>query len=385
LSLRIGVDGRYLRDDHPGIGRHLFGALRALAASAGDEELLVLHDPRAPRTRLDPAALVGRSLRLVPAPWRPRSPAEQFGLPRLLRRLGLDLFHAPYPFTALACPCPRVVTVYDLIALDPRHGLRAPLARALAGCVLRRVTRGAAAVLTLSHAVRAALVERLGLPAQRVAVIGAAADPAFQPAAPEAVAAARRALGLPARYVLHVGTPKPHKNRARLLRAWSALRPDGVALVLAGSPASPHARREELPEGVRDLGPVDERHLPALYSAAELCVLPSLDEGFGLPVLEAMGCGTPVACSARGALGEVAGDAAACFDPEDERALGATLARLLGDADARRALSQRGLARARLFTWEALAARTWALYRCAARGPAAALEGDVVGASPGAR
>lgn len=380
MGLRIGVDGRYLRDDHPGIGRHLFHVLRGLLAGAADDELIVLHDPRAARTRLDPLALTGARLRLVEAPWRPRSMAEQIELPRLLRRLRLDLFHAPYPFTALGCPCPRVVSVYDLIALDPRHGLRTPLRRALARLALRRVTRHAAAVVTLSQAVRTALVERFGLPAARVAVVGAAADPVMRPASPEAVAAARRALDLPPRYVLHLGTSKPHKNRARLLRAWSALRPGGVTLILAGD-TPPGARGAALPASVRALGPVAEAYLPALYSAAELCVLPSLDEGFGLPVLEAMACGTAVACAARAALSEVAGDAAAYFDPEDERELGATLARLLADAHARRDLSQRGLARARSFTWEAVAARTWALYRSVARSRLHGLAGGAVAAA----
>lgn len=365
MGLRIGIDGRYLRDDHPGIGRHLFHALRALAADGEDaDELFVLHDPRAPRARLDLDELGGRRLQRVAAAFAPRSLAEQSAVPRLARRLRLDVFHAPYPFSALACPVPRVVTVYDLIALDRRHGLRSPLARLAATLALRHVARRAAAVLTLSHGVRATLVERLGLAPERVIVIGAAADPAFHAASPEALATARRTLALPARYVLHVGTPKPHKNLARLRDAWQALRLDGVALVLADG--SRPARLHTPASGVHALGSVPEPLLPALYSAAELLVLPSLDEGFGLPVLEAMACGVPVACADIGALREVAGDAAAFFDPHDTQAIGHTLARLLRDPGERRALAQRGAARSRHFTWDAVAARTRAAYRAAA-------------------
>lgn len=369
MGLRVGIDGRYLRDDHPGIARHLFHALRALAAGAApDDTLFVLVDPRAPRTRLDPAALTGPGVRLIETSIAPRTLLEQLALPRLVARLGVDVFHAPYPFTALGCPVARVVTLYDLIALDARHGLRSPLTRALGGLALRRVARSAAAVLTLSHTVRAQLVARLGLPAARVSVCGAAVDPGFTPAPPEAVAATRRTLGLPGRFVLHVGGGKPHKNLARLRAAWRALGRDDVTLALAGGP---DATRDE--PRVVALGRVDESCLRALYSAAELLVVPSLDEGFGFPVLEAMACGTAVACARRGALGEVAGEAAAYFDPEDERAIASTVARLLDGDEERRALARRGLERARAFTWDDVAARTWAAYHAVAR---AAVQAD---------
>src|SRR5262249_13609298 len=265
---------------------------------------------------------------LVPAHISPRSVAEQVRLPGLVRDLRLDVFHAPYPFTALTCPAPRVVTVYDLIAIDRHHGLTSATKRALAALALGRVVRSAAAVLTPSRAAHDAVAGRFPDLAERVAVTGAALDPDLAPAPPAAIAAARAALSLPARYALYIGTHRPHKNLGRLLAAWAAVmraRPDGAApvgLVLAGPAGRDvedlrgRARALGLP-GVTSPGAVAEEHLAALLTGADVLVLPSLDEGYGLTVAEAMACGTPVACARRGALPEVAGTAALYFDPED--------------------------------------------------------------------
>jgi glycosyltransferase involved in cell wall biosynthesis len=381
--VRIGLDGRYLSDAYPGIGRYVFNLVRALAAAATpDDEIVLLHDPAGVRTRLQPADLRGPRVSLAPAPIRPRSLAEQVALPRLVRGLRLDLFHAPYPFTALASPCPRVVTVYDLTALHPRHGVAPSAKRALAALVFDRVVRSAAAVLTPSRATRDALQKRLRASGQPVVVTGAAAGPELRPAPGYAIESARRALGFPARYVLHLGTDKPHKNLDRLLQAWARL-PRGrdaswtppAALVLAGTQAAgaQDLRRRAQALGLVDVhvtGPVVEEHLAALLTGADVLVVPSLDEGYGLPVAEAMACGTPVACAFRGALPEVAGRAAAFFDPEDVAAIAWTLGRLLDDDAERQELRRRGLEQAREATWGAAATRAWAVYRAVARGTA---------------
>jgi glycosyltransferase involved in cell wall biosynthesis len=370
LSLRIGVDGRYLRDDWPGISRFLFELLRAADHAADGAEILLLHDPRVLRTRSDPRSLVRPGLSLVDAPIRPLSPGEQLALPRLLSRLGLDAFFTPYAFTSLACPCPRVVAVHDVTALHPRHGLRPTLRRLLAAAALRSIARRAAVVLTPSHAARAAVIARLGLAPERVSVCGAAAAPRFRPQPPDAVAAVRAALDLPARFVLHVASAQRHKNLDGLLRAW-ALRPaDEVALVLAGAARAADLDTRVRTAGapnVRVLGPVDDAHLPALYAAAEVFVLPSLDEGFGLPALEAMACGTLVACSGLGALPEVTGGAATLFDPRDAATLLRALDGLLGASDERARRSRAGLARARAHAWHDVAARVFDACRAVAR------------------
>jgi glycosyltransferase involved in cell wall biosynthesis len=388
--VRIGVDGRYLSDAYPGIGRAVFHLVRGLAALAGSgDEIVVLHDPEARRTRLVPSALAGPHVSLVPARIAPRSLAEQAVLPDLVRDLALDVFHAPYPFTALACPVPRVVTVYDLIPLHRRHGLASPIKRGLAALALRRVARSAAAIVTPSRATRDAIAARFPDLAPRVALTGAALDPDLAPAPEGAIETARRALGLPARYALYLGTHRPHKNLGRLLEAWAeAMRlraetAEPVGLVLAG-PAGRDA--DDLRDRARALhlsdvslpGVAAEEHLAGVLTGADVLVLPSLDEGYGLTVAEGMACGTPVACARRGALPEVAGTAALYFDPEDTHDMARAIARLLDDEGERRERAREGLERARRTQGDTAARRTWAVYRAVARG--AALEPALAGA-----
>ena len=217
----------------------------------------------------------------------------------------------------------------------------------------RLYARGAAAIVADSEHSRRAIVARLGLPAERVTVIPVGLGREFSPATPTAAQRARYGLG--ARYVLYVGNFLPHKNLPRLLRAWAALPAPlraACRLVLAGgdragrAPLAALATSLGLEAGVRFAGLVADEDLPALYGGAVALVLPSLEEGFGLPALEAMACGTPVIASRRGALPEVVDDAG--------RALAAALARLLGSDHERAALARRGLARAAAFT----AART---------------------------
>jgi glycosyltransferase involved in cell wall biosynthesis len=199
----------------------------------------------------------------------------------------------------------------------------------------------------------------------------------MRPASPAEVAALRRRLGWPAerRYLLHVGTLQPRKNLGRLVAAFAAIaseEPD-VELVLAGKRGwgreDPAALAGHLGVGTRVhlLGYVPRTELPALYGSATAVVVPSLYEGFGLPVLEALACGVPVAASWGSSLPEVAGSAALYFDPLDVDELAGVLRRLLAEAPLRRRLSEAGPARAREFTWERCAAATQAVLERAAR------------------
>ena len=211
---------------------------------------------------------------------------------------------------------------------------------------------------------RQQIVTRLGLPAERITVIPVGLGPEF---APTALSPAQRArYGLGERYVLYVGNFLPHKNLPRLLRAWAAL-PEPLRrahqLVLAGGDRARQPALETdvaalgLGGGVAFPGLIDDADLPAVYAGATAFVLPSLEEGFGLPALEAMACGTPVMVSRRGALPEVVGDAGLLVDAEDEAALTAALARMLGAPGERAQFATRGLARAREFAVERTAGR----------------------------
>jgi alpha-1,3-rhamnosyl/mannosyltransferase len=344
--------------------------VRALATLGTGDELLVLRDPAA-TSRHDVAGLEGLGgVRLVPARARRSFAAEQWCLPTLLRRLVPDVFHAPFFVTPFFIPCPSVVTIHDLIPLDhPR-----PREDRFFRTTTRLACRRARAVLVPSEWARHALVERLGLPTGKVHVTSLGADPErFRPAPAAAVEALRRRRGLPQRYVLALGSNEPHKNLRGLLAAWAKVErqdPD-LGLVVAGreSPRHPAAaavvRAEQLARPVVLLGDVPEAELPALYTGAMCLAQASLAEGFGLPVLEAMACGTPVVCSTGGALPELVGDAAILVDPTDTGALAAAIRRVAGDATFRQSLRAPGLARAARFSWEATARATRAAYRAA--------------------
>ena len=369
--MRVCVDGRYLRDDHPGVSRYLFNLLRGLTEVAGAPELVVLADARADGPRHPLEELRRRGLRLWPSPSRPRTARDELALPALLRRLRADVFHAPFYATPGLCPCPRVVTVFDTLPLDPGGCLAHGARRLLAGWALRRACRSSARILTLSEHARADLQRRLGVAPERVSVTPGAPDPRFAPASPEAVAALVRRLGLPPRYVLGLGAHRPHKNLPRLVEAWAAL--DGAeraghALVLAGREDHryPDVRRRvaELGLGcdVRFAGEVAEADLPALLSGATCLALPSLGEGFGLPALEAMACGTPVVCSSASSLPEVTGGAALLVDPVDTASIAAALRLLIADPERRAALARSGLTRAARFDWRRTARLTVEAY-----------------------
>ena len=288
---------------------------------------------------------------------------------------------------------PSLLTVYDLIPVRyPAYS--SPRARFFIRWMTRLALRAARHVIAISEFTRRDFMAEFGLRPEQITAIPLAADPAFQPQPPEAIAAVRARYDLPERFVLYLGSNKPHKNLTRLVEAWQMA--DGrwqmanCKLVIAGawderypeareladsSGANTSTKNGQLPASSFQLpiwlGPVPEADLPALYSAATAFVFPSLYEGFGLPVLEAMACGTPVICSNTSSLPEVAGDpsagsgpsAALLVDPLDTAALADALRLVLTDDGLRAELRRRGLARAARFTWQQTAAATLAIYR----------------------
>jgi len=366
--LRIGIDGRYIADHYPGIGRYTFSLVEALSRLAADATFVVALQPGQPNSRYDLDQLVARpNVRLAPFPLPPRSPLEQVRWPQAARRWALDVFHAPYFYMPYALPCPAVVTIYDLIPLVFPQGFSAAQRLSfhlMVGLAVRR----ASAVIAVSAATRTDLLRYFNLSPNRVHVTPLAADASFYPRPPAEVAAVRARYGLPNAYVLYVGINKPHKNLPRLIEAYAKIG-EAPPLVLAGreDPRYPEARRqaEVLGLGGRVAFPGDiaGADLPALYSGASLFVFPSLYEGFGLPPLEAMACGTPVVCSNRASLPEIVGDAALTVDPDDVEAIASAMRRVLDDADLRESLRQRGWARAAQFSWEHTAQETLRIYR----------------------
>jgi alpha-1,3-rhamnosyl/mannosyltransferase len=389
--MRIAIDARYVADHFPGIGRYTYNLALALAQLDQPHTLVLLHNPALPNSRYDIAALARfRSVELVATDARPFTISEQLAIPRLLRRARADLYHAPYyvrPYAGL--PCPSVVTLYDIIPrLFPAEA--SPRARRLFDTLTRLAIRASRRVIAISESARADLAAAYQVPPGRIAVTPLAADPRFQPQTPAAVAAVRSAYGLPERYILALASNKPHKNLPRLVEAFAQVLqiadyklqntdPNlqsaiyNMQLVIAGhwDPRYPQARalaeRLGLGEAVRFLSGVAEDDLPALLSGAEIFVFPSLYEGFGLPPLEALACGTPVLCGDTSSLPEVVGDAALLADTRDTAALAGGLARLLGDAALRERLRAAGPHRAAQFSWGATAVATLAVYVDTAR------------------
>lgn len=263
-----------------------------------------------------------------------------------------------------------VVTIHDLAPFHFRHAswLRR-LDRWRRQRRLRRTARLADWIITDSDFSREDILRRLDAPPERVTAIPLAADdftPAVGPVDHEMLA---RRFGLGERFLLYVGAGDRRKNLPRLLEAYAVLRAQGgieVGLALCG-PKAPRGGAAAIP-GVRWLGRVSDQELCALYHAATALVQPSLLEGFGLPVLEAMASGTPVLCSRATSLPEVAGSAALYFDPFDVEDIATQLRRCLSDEALRQELVQRGLAQAARFRWEDTARRTLAVLADVAAG-----------------
>lgn len=271
---------------------------------------------------------------------------EQGILPLLAARAGASALLCPANLAPLGFRR-NVVVIHDLAAL--RHpGWYSRAYAAWQARLLPPLARGALHLVTVSEFSRSELVALLRIDPARISVVPGGVDPRFTPAAD--VAAARAALDLQRPYVLCVASHTARKNLQALVPAARALEPEGVEIVVAGGHRPQFAPEAGL-ERLRLLGAVDDAVLPGLYAGAEAFVLPSVYEGFGLPVLEAMASGVPVVCSDATALPETAGGAAWLVAPEAEPMRAALLA-LLGSADERSRLRAAGLARARGYDWD---------------------------------
>jgi glycosyltransferase involved in cell wall biosynthesis len=296
---------------------------------------------------------------------------EQAIQPLALRQVGVDLLHALAFVSPLLQPCPAVVTVYDLSFLRFPESFR-PLNRLYLRLFTGRSVRRARRVIAISESTRQDVVRLLGKPAEQVDVIYCGVDERFRPQAPATVAAFRRAKDLPERFVLFLGTLEPRKNVVALLEAYARLvaseRGAWPALVVAGARGWFYreifaaVERLNLTERVILAGYVPEEEKPLWYNAAEFFVYPSLFEGFGLPPLEAMACGTPVVVSDTSSLPEVVGDAGIKVPPTDVAALADAMAAMHHDSAARADWRQRGLDRAARFSWRETARRTVSVY-----------------------
>jgi len=357
--VRIGIYLASLLPALTGRERYQAGLIQALGRQDAPDEYLLLVNA-ANRSLFPPPDGRFRPVIVRPPPFPWRRLWEALYLALAHRTHGLDLLYlaegpAPTVFSG-----PAVAALYDLVPLLFPSSLpwkgRLYYRWAMASGIrrLRRLT-------AISHRTRDDAVRVLAVDPERVAVVYPGRDPRFRPIDDEeALALVRRKYGLPPSFVLHVGTVEPRKNLPRLLAAYRRLREVGVArgLVLAGARGwlcDGVVGEAARTMGVVVTGHVAEEDMPLLYNAADLLVMPSLYEGFGFPLLEAMACGTPAVCSNRGALPELAGDAALVVDARDEGALAVALEEALTNESWRSRAAERGLERARAFSWEAAA------------------------------
>ena len=384
---RVGLDAHLLSLTQSyraaGINGYIYELLNRLPAHApGEPPLELIAYLREPAYRAPAGLGVRRSAWDTTQPWR-RILWEQTALAAATREL--DLLHGMAFATPLAARCPTVVTVHDLSFLRFPGAFRRAN-RAYLTALTTLSARRAARVIVGAESTKRDVVELCRVPAERVVTVPYGVTGAFTPADPAAAEAFRAAKGLPDRFILFLGTLEPRKNIARLIEAYARLRQRAAGgvpkLVIAGGKGWHYENlfaevtRLGLEADVLFTGYVPAEELVWWYRAALIFVYPSLFEGFGLPVLEALACGAPVITSNASSLPEVAGDAAILVDPLDIESLVSAMQRLLNDPDLRAALSVAGPPQASQFPWSRTAAETAAVYRDAlnasAGGPGAA-------------
>ena len=369
--LRIGIDARPLR--WPGIGRYVRELLAQLSEIDAVDRFFVYCDSEQAAARFRDSR---PNVQIVMVPSALYSLGEQVRLPLRIFLDRLDLFHAPSSLTVpVVHSCPLIVTVHDLLLKARPEHLPSRLAGLYFGIMNAVALRSAKQLLTVSDFTRSELVAAYPRYAGKTRTIHNGAGPMFRPSRDEQrLRNLKQALGLHKRYVLYVGTYKKHKNVPVLIEAFARLDPqlrsDLQLLLLAPrDPRFPEAdaliARFDLQAKVVRVEHVEERDLIVLYSGAEAVVAPSIYEGFGFSVLEAMACGTAVVATRIPAFVEVAGDAAIYAEPDDRDGMAAALARLLREPDLRDRLVAAGLKRSATFTWRRAAVETLAAYRTA--------------------
>jgi glycosyltransferase involved in cell wall biosynthesis len=364
IDVSAAVHGR------AGLGRYAESLARSLVAQDAGRLALFFNQAGGARPLPGLEGIPARKVRAGYKPWRMAvwlGQLASLGFDRLLPDAGL--YHATEHLLMPLRHVPTVLTVHDLIyRLFPAHHKR--LNYWYLNAAMPLFCRRASAILAVSQATKNDLVRLYGLDPGKISVVYEAAAAHFAPAPAERIAQVRSRYQLPDDYMLCVGTIEPRKNLVRLLEASHRLRQAGedVRLVVVGSKGWLYEgffqRLEELglAGAVALPGYVPDADLPAVYSGARLAVMPSLYEGFGLPVLEAMACGAPVVSSNASSLPEVGGDAARYFDPSDVAAMADQILSVWRDPALRQAMRQQGLARAAQFSWARAAQETLAVY-----------------------
>ena len=366
----IGIDATPLPQRPVGAGHYIIQLIRALARQAGDEQLVVfcqrsgvplLGVSESPRLRLVTLPDKSPPMRLL---W------EQVIFPSLANHYRLDLLHSLHYTMPLAYPGRRVVTLHDMTFFLFPHLHTLPK-RYFFRFFIRTSSRRADALIADSESTRQDAIRLAGTPPEKIFTAQLGVTPEFRQVRDQIpLQQVRQKYQLPEHFLLYVGLLEPRKNLPTLLQAYAAIADQlpGHRLVIAGrkgwmfEEVLRQVEQSNLAEKIHFTGYVEQSDLPLVYNMADVFIYPSIYEGFGLPVLEAMACGTPVITSSVSSMPEIVGDAGVLLSPDDPRALAGAMLHLVNDPAERQRLSHRGLERAAAFTWERTAAQTIAVY-----------------------
>lgn len=380
IDMRITFDFSPALHRHAGVGRYAHELLSAMMQLDTTNQYRVFHNRPGSGEVVPPPfdALPRTVVPLSAKPWRLSvllSYLCNISMDRWLP--SCDLFHATDYLLPLLHHAKSVITIYDLtVLLFPEYHL--PLNRWYVSLMLPSFLRHAIRVIATSENTRRDIAQRMRIPIEKIAVTYLGVNPTFHPIEDAMeLARVRVRYNLPPRFILYLGTIEPRKNLLTLLDAYHSLvsrEHTMPKLVISGNrgwlhqPVFQHVRELGLTEYVYFTGWVDDQDIPTLMNAATIFVYPSLYEGFGLPPLEAMACGTPVVCSSASSLPEIIGDGGLLVEPRNADAWAQAMTRLVDDEQMRADLRQRGIAQARRFSWERTARETLAIYQSTIQG-----------------
>jgi glycosyltransferase involved in cell wall biosynthesis len=379
--MKIGIDARFLTHPQKGGFKTYTENLISALAEVDQDNSYVLYLDRSPDQETRLPKQLNFIFRVIPGqhplfgmPWR-----EQFGLPRWAAKDRLDLLHSPCLTAPLRLNCASVVTIHDMIwHSSANNSVKAPVSikRKLMNWyysfVPQLAARNAALILTVSQASKDRITQILGIPAQKIFVTYEAADPIFRKILDsEQICAVRKKYDLTTKYIMAIGSADPRKNIATLVRAYAqlpaSLKADYQLVIVWTHSLMAEKLMElvndlELKERVRFVNRVSNEDLVLLYNAASLFVFPSLDEGFGLPPLEAMACGTPVVAANNSSIPEICGDSALLFDTNNANDLADKIVLVLSDFKFKSSLVQKGFEQRAKYSWEKCARETGNVY-----------------------
>lgn len=363
--MKVVVDARTANPHFPGIGRYASNLIRALASYQDFISVQTLRGPGPlsyPIGPDQPETCVRASV---------FSLRQQWEIPRVIDQQNASLYHSTYYLMPYHVGIPVVFTCHDLIPIVcPQYfSYTQRVIFRVAHLIASRIS---SRIIAVSESTKSDLSRYLSVDERKIHAIPLAPDEIFKPQSASAIEAIRGVYDLPSFYCLYVGANKPHKNLMGLLEAWKILHKTNSlaehSLVIVGPWDSRYPEPKKFTveanlTSVKFIGEVKGDHLPALYSGATIFVQPSFYEGFGLPIIEAMACGTAVVCSNTSSLPEVAGDGANYFNPKDPKHMATVLGNMIGDANKLSIMREKSIQQASRFSWKQTALETIEVYR----------------------